>query len=172
MVSALLLLRPCNIYYVPINHITPFCLCVKQPRPYIAPIREMAHGSFIEQPIFCYHAHFLHLTQNGYKQLIFSTFNSVGYTYKHLTHHLAHLSILHMSYYVVPGTLCGNGGGIFEQREVEFSIYPTKNRLSLYRQTQVYVPSYSAGNRVYPTCMQCVTLLAECKMLHDVSYTT
>lgn len=137
----------------------------------MTPNREMAHGSFIEQPIFCYHAHFLHLTQNGYKQLIFSTFNSVGYTYKHLTHHLAHLSILHMSYYVVPGTMCGNGGGIFGQREVGFSVSPTKNRLSLYRQTQVYVPSYSAGNKVYPTCMQCVTLLAECKMLHDVSYT-
>lgn len=119
-----------------------------------------------------YHAHFIHLTQNGHKQLIFNAFNSVGYTYKHLTHHLAHLSILHMSYYVVPGTMCGNGGGIFGQREVEFSVYPTKNRLSLYRQTQVYVPSYSAGNRVYPTCMQCVTLLAECKILHDVSYTT
>lgn len=127
---------------------------------------------FIEQPIFCYHTHFLHLTQNGHKQLIFNTFNSVGYTYKHLTHLLAHLSILHMSYTVVPGTLCGNGGGIFGQCEVGFSVYPTKNRLSLYRQTQVYVPSYSAGNRVYPTCMKCVTLLAECKMLHEVSYTT
>ena len=93
----------------------------------------MAYGSFIEQPIFCYHAHFLHLTQNGYKQLIFNTFNSVGYTHKHLTHHLAHFRILHVSYSVVPGTLCGNGGGFFGQCEVGFSVYPTKNRLSLYR---------------------------------------